>query len=385
MARRNRGSLCPMSPRERIGWVDALRVLACFMVVLSHCCDGFIAQFNADYNSFLTGTIIGSLVRPCVPLFAMMSGILLLPLGDNMTLSGFYRKRVGRILVPLIFWSMALPVLAYLYFTTIGAGTMNPAVDLGAYTTAGLGTRLWTWILNFNYDTTPLWYLYMLLGLYLIMPILSAWLKTASKKDIQTILFVWGLSLLVPYIKLFAPACGYLGNYGNMDIFGGCDWNVYTTFYYVSGFLGYLILAYYLKTYTLRWSSAVLTLMFIAGYAMTAGGYIWIQSQYPGDYAYLEIVWLFCGINVFMMTLPVFVGVQRLAPKVSPLMSRFASLTFGIYLCHFFFIMVSYDLFDIPSMPYVVRITLMSIVTFLVSALLTLLLKQSRFTSRLID
>lgn len=27
--------------RERIGWIDLLRVLACFLVVFSHCCDPF--------------------------------------------------------------------------------------------------------------------------------------------------------------------------------------------------------------------------------------------------------------------------------------------------------------------------------------------------------
>lgn len=31
---------------KRSGWVDLLRVVACAMVVLSYCCDGFVAQFG---------------------------------------------------------------------------------------------------------------------------------------------------------------------------------------------------------------------------------------------------------------------------------------------------------------------------------------------------
>ena len=64
---------------ERIGWVDLLRVLSCFLVVFAHCCDPFVAQFDQDRASFLTGAFSGSLVRSSVPMFVMMTGVLLLP------------------------------------------------------------------------------------------------------------------------------------------------------------------------------------------------------------------------------------------------------------------------------------------------------------------
>lgn len=372
----------------RVGWVDALRVLACFMVVMSHCCDGFVAQFDADRGAFLTGCMLGSALRPCVPLFVMMTGVLLLPLPETVTLGGFYRKRVGRIIPPLVFWSLALPPLAYCYFTGFGSESVNPSVDMSAYTPDGLTNRLWSWVLNFNFDTTPLWYLYMLLGLYLVMPVVGTWLASASRRDVLTFLKVWGVTLLLPYVRLFAPSVGYLGNYGNMDILGGCDWNAFSTFYYVSGFIGYIVLAYYLKRYPLRWSAAkaavALMPMFVVGYAITAGGYIWLQGRYPGDYAYLEIVWYFTGVNVFMMTLPIFIAIQRWAPAGSVWLNRMASLTFGIYLCHFIFVMVAYDVFDVAWLPYIVRIVCMAVSVFAVSAGVTWLLGRNRHTSVLV-
>ncbi len=376
------------SARPNIGWIDFLRILACFMVVTSHCCDGFVAQFDSDPQSFYVGVTLGSLMRACVPLFAMMTGVLLLPLPPSMTLSSFYRKRVGRIIPPLIFWSLVLPPVAYLYFTGWGSHTVNPSVDMSAYTPEGLTNRLWSWILNFNFDTTPLWYLYMLLGLYLIMPIIGSWLKEASQKDIRNFLYVWFITLFLPYLKLFAPAIGYLGNYGNLDILGGCDWNAFSTFYYVSGFVGYLVLAYYLKTYPLQWSASrlasVFVPMFVVGYAITAGGYVWMQKLHPGDYAYLEIIWFFTGINVWMMTVPVFVAVQKINFKSRRWMSVLASLTFGIYLCHFFFVMVAYDVFDMNALPAVVRIVLMAVSVFCVAAALTWLLSRGRLTRFLV-
>lgn len=95
--------------------------------------------------------------------------------------------------------------------------------------------KLYTFIFNFNFDTVPLWYLYMLIGLYLIMPIISGWLEKVSKKELKSFLGIWGISLIAPYVKMFAPALGYQGNYGNMGLWGVCDWNDYGTFYYFSG------------------------------------------------------------------------------------------------------------------------------------------------------
>lgn len=94
----------------------------------------------------------------------------------------------------------------------------------------------WNIDFNFNYDTTPLWYLYMLIGVYLFIPIIGVWLNTASAKDIRLFLVFWVISLMVPYIKMAAPLLGYTGNYDNAGIWGVCNWNEFGTFYYFSGF-----------------------------------------------------------------------------------------------------------------------------------------------------
>ena len=198
------------SRREHIGWVDLLRVLACFLVVFAHCCDPFVGQLDADRGAFLTGAFAGSLVRCSVPLFVMMTGVLLLPVGEGM--GAFYRRRIGRIVPPLLFWSLALPLLFFAYLHTFGAATQSPTVDPASYTVRQLVVRLYTFVFNFNYDTTPLWYLYMLVGLYLVMPVLGAWLRQASQRDLQLFLAVWGAALLLPYVEVAAPLLGYAGN-----------------------------------------------------------------------------------------------------------------------------------------------------------------------------
>lgn len=372
---------------ERIGWVDLLRVLSCFLVVFAHCCDPFVAQFDQDRASFLTGAFSGSLVRSSVPLFVMMTGVLLLPVQRGM--ADFYRKRIGRIIVPLIFWSIALPILFFVYLNYIQPHSANAALPADGFTPQATGVKLYTFIFNFNFDTTPLWYLYMLVGLYLILPILSAWLERATKREIRLFLWVWGATLLLPYLRMIAPMLGYAGNYGHMGLFGECDWNLYGTFYYVSGFIGYLVLAHYLVLYPPAWSwrktLCIVVPMFVMGYLITALGYVWFQKQYPGNYAYLEIVWYFTGINVFVMTYAVFVVIRKLNLKPSRWLANLASLTFGIYLCHFIFVHVAYDCFaEFGSMPYFLRIVCMACSAFVVSGVIVWVMKRWKVTRRLV-
>ena len=374
--------------RENIGWIDMLRILAAFLVVFAHCGDGFVAQFDSDRASFLTGVWAGSLMRPSVPLFVMMTAVLLLPLKASTDTIGFYRKRIGRIVVPLIFWSLMLPAVDFIYFHYVNPDTANPLIDTSAYTPATLLRRMYTCVFNFNADTVPLWYLYMLAGLYLVMPLINPWLERATRREIKIILALWGVTLLLPYLQMAAPFIGYEGNYGNMGLLGLCDWNPYGSLYYLSGFIGYILLAYYLTRWPLQWSlrklTAVMLPMFVAGYLITALGYLWFQEYFPGNYAYLEIVWYFCGINVLMMTFPVFALASRLSIKSRPWLSRMASLAFGVYLCHYPLTFITYDLFDIASWPYIARIAAMAITTFAVSLGVVRLLSLWAPTRRLI-
>lgn len=368
-----------LQPRQ--GWIDTLRIAACFMMVVSHCCDPFVAQFDANRAEFLTGALTGSLMRACVPLFVMMSGVLLLPV--RQVLGDFYRKRIGRILTGLVFWSLALPALYYLYLNHI-AQTASPCIAPGAFTWDATVPKFWTFLFNFTYDTTPLWYLYMLVGLYLIMPVLSAWLERASKRELHLLLGIWGFTLLMPYLRFFAPMLGYMGNGGNMGLLGVCDWNEFGTFHYVSGFVGYLLLAYYLvkfpPTWSLRKTLAICVPVFVIGYLITAFGYLTMQRLYPGNYVNLEVIWYFCGINVAMMTAALFVIVQKLGARERPWVARLAGATFGIYLCHFILVQVAYDLVGGWAIPAIARILIMAVGAFGASYVVVRLMDSFKFT-----
>jgi len=368
--------------REHIAWVDLARIVACFLVVVAHACDPFVAQLGINDSDFLWGAYIGSLVRPSVPLFVMISGVLLLP--TNMNMKDFYARRAKRLFVPFIFWSLVLPILNYLYFSS-GIQTPNPSIDLDSYTISNMINKMYTFIFNFNQDTTPMWYVYMLIGLYLFLPIMSAWLVQASKKDIQYFFGIWIVSLCLPYIALIGPYLGYQGD----GLLGVCTWNNFGLLYYFSGFLGYVVLAYYLKKYPLNWSIskrlAIGIPMYVIGYLVASLGYIYATRNFSGEWNLIEIPWYYYGINVFMMTFPVYILLQKIKVKQTTLLTKTASLTFGIFLCHFIFVQIGYDfVYTFIPAPAPVQLILTAIIGFLISMSIVWVLSLNRITRKVV-
>lgn len=375
-----------LKEQEHIGWVDILRILACFLVVLAHCCDPFVGRSDSNPAEFLSGAYWGSFVRCSVPLFVMISGVVLLPV--KMDMGSFYSRRMKRILIPLIGWSLVTPFLFWAYLA-IAPATLSPNIDMAQHTLPMAYKNALYFVFNFNYATTPLWYLYMLVGVYLFIPIIGAWLKTAEQKDIKLFLWIWGISMCIPYYQMLAPVFGYAGNFGNMGLLGICDWNPYGSLYYFSGFLGYIVLAHYLVRFPLNWSwirtLAVAIPLFLVGYAITSLGFVLTQKYFPGNYAKLEIVWYFSGINVFMMTFAVFILIQKIRMAPSPLISKIASLTFGVYLCHFLLVQAGYDVvYNLIPVPPYLQIPLIAVLAFSASLVVVWLLSKNRWTRKII-
>lgn len=221
-----------MKPTERIVFLDWLRVIACFMVMIVHACE---CIYSNDYTfSFPSNTakysvlFFQSIVRPtAVPLFLMASAFLLIPIKtDTFT---FFKKRFARVLIPLLVF---LPIYAALP-TLWGAQTCDDAVS-----------ELMHCYINFPVSGSHLWFVYMLLGLYLVMPIISPWLKNVGKKEELMFLGIWFFTCLFYRLRTF------LGN----EIFGECWWNPNAVFFYVSGAIGYIVLAHYIR-FQLQWSN----------------------------------------------------------------------------------------------------------------------------------
>ena len=102
----------------RIAYIDYLRVLACFLVMLVHASENFYGADSSvglasncsmllnGNNRFWVAFYDGFVGRTCVPLFMIASAFLLVPMKKGMGMLDFYKRRFARILPPWIFFSL---------------------------------------------------------------------------------------------------------------------------------------------------------------------------------------------------------------------------------------------------------------------------------------
>ena len=318
---------------QHIVWLDVVRFIAMFTVVCCHCTDPFNFYPGTAPNIGeikLWGAIYGSVLRPCVPLFVMITGALLLPVrGDAST---FYKKRIPRVFYPFLIWS----VLYNLFPWITGLLGLNPQIILDFFPYAGEEVMRQSFSVsleyilmipfNFSILAVHMWYIYLLIGLYLYLPVFSAWVEKASERAKLMFLLAWGVTLLLPYYYQF------VSNY----LWGTCSWNSFGMLYAFAGFNGYLLLGHYLKN--LEWSlKKTLTIgipMFAVGYAVTFLGFRHITALPEYTDEMLELFFTYCSLNVVMMTIPVFMLAKKVKVNSERMKKALANLTvcgFGIY------------------------------------------------------
>ena len=354
---------------QHIVWLDVVRFIAMFTVVCCHCTDPFNFYPGTAPNIGeikLWGAIYGSVLRPCVPLFVMITGALLLPVrGDTST---FYKKRIPRVFYPFLIWS----VLYNLFPWITGLLGLNPQIILDFFPYAGEEVMQQSFSVslkyilmipfNFSILAVHMWYIYLLIGLYLYLPVFSAWVEKASERAKLMFLLAWGVTLLLPYYYQFVY------NY----LWGTCSWNSFGMLYAFAGFNGYLLLGHYLKNleWSLKKTLAIGIPMFAVGYAVTFLGFRHITALPEYTDEMLELFFTYCSLNVVMMTIPVFMLAKKVKVNSERMKKALANLTvcgFGIYMIHYFFTGPSVVLMRAINMPIGLQIPVAAILAFAVS------------------
>lgn len=254
-----------LTTQKREVWIDWMRVAACFMVMVVHALEPFyiggegaLIRTEADV---WWAALFNSVVRMCVPLFIIASSYLLFPLHSSTR--EFFHKRIVRVLVPFAVWSL-----------------------IYAWQGGDFASNLYNLLFNFNYHAGHLWFVYMLFGIYLLIPMLSPWAARVGKRELQLYLLVCFLTTLLPLLRdrlsLEYPTV-ILGPDGIprqalYPLWGECSWNGYGLFYYFSGFIGYLLLGLYFRRFVIvrSWSRtlAVALPVGLAGFAIVMGGFL---------------------------------------------------------------------------------------------------------------
>ncbi len=339
--------------QRRIPYLDILRVIACMLVILIHTP---IRQYDTYYNTpSLAGAIYTVLVAVNCNLFFMITGALLLPVSKSG--SRFIKRRLSVVLPPLVIWTVI-----YL---------LEHAFLLHNFTPRLLASVL------FHPVEGLLWYVYVLLVIYVTLPLVSKCIGAIGKRGVEVLLVLWVLSSFIPYQHgVFIEASQYSHN-----MFGA-----------FANYYGYVLLGYYLHQYGLprfsRGNVAIWAFLLAFGIVVMPAFEFLVQGHFGISWQqHIDTITCDISINNIAMATLLFVAVRHLSPErydrqrhsVSaacwPLLSV---CTFGIYLSQMIVLrQIIWPLTEswLGSAPVVVDCLVSGVLAFIVCLLFVLVLR----------
>ena len=297
---------------KRILYLDQLRSLAIFCVIVGHVCTFF---GEGSYGNWMVSTTLISIVRIGVPLFLMVSGALLL--NREMDMKIFFKKRARNVVVPFICWTVIFSIFGLIYFK--------------GFTGYELSVKYFVDVLfGFKGVSTVSWFIWFLLGIYLLIPVLNSFILDKGFDGAKYLLFLIFLFSILFSVGFFTDEIT----------------NLFRTIYYFVYAIAYYILGYFIQNYKFDLSDEKLTvigfILFIFGAACN------FYSMYVLGYGNWGINKLdFFNIFVVIETVGVFLmfkyfNVKMISSRLKPLKETFlanlvvsySTCTFGIFFLH---------------------------------------------------
>lgn len=292
---------------SRVGWADALRVFAMLSVVMLHCAVLPIGTETPGDTRFWVMNLLDGGVRWGVPVFVMLSGAFLLDPKKEMT-TRQWLSHMGRVALLTVFWGAV-----YALYAARGA-------HLGLeWLLEGL-ISLVTGRLYYH-----LWFLPMLLGLYILLPILRAFVKGADRKTLWYAAVLWAVA--VPGLDVLFSIWPNIAGHG---------WFTALDLRHLYGYGGYFLFGYLLRTCEIRPKRA---------YCLYAAGALGLAVTWWTAYTASLKMGRFSGMlyanltpNVCATALAVFLLVRHLDIGKGPLWAKLSALSLGVFVLHPLFI-----------------------------------------------
>lgn len=323
------------TPLNRAIWAENLRAIATISVVLLHVAAPYLLA-EPSSNAWRMGNFFDSAVRFCVPIFVMLTGALMLD--RDLPIGAFFAKRFRRVFVPFLAWSGIY--IAY-HLWASGAASAPAAAEL-------LAQKI---LRGADYH---LWYIYMLLGLYLLLPLLSKAMRQFSEADLGYFLLIWAACLFVqPILERF---------HSPLDL------------RYFTGYAGYLVLGHFLKIKKHRLLDSALTgwALWLAGAAITFLGTEWLTAR-SGQFS--KTLYDYLTHNVALQAVGVFLVLKNTVFQ-SNWLKKVDADSYGIYLSHVLVLNILAPFAEPLALPTALLIPALALVCFGLSWALVWLLKK---------
>lgn len=331
--------------KERLTHLDILRAIATVAVITFHVGNG---------GGYASDTVVRSLYSIlngwCVPSFVMLTGILFLESGKDLCLKK-HGKRILRLLVTLLFWGFFYNILAIVI------------TDHG-FSMLALKDAL---VMTITADTLycyHFWYLYMVIGLYLLLPVLNAFLKCISDKEQLAVLHIVILfSLVIPTVQTLTDSSGSIWKSG---------------FIYFSGFVVYLLLGHRIERHPIKKPFFVIVLVTAAAWV---AGIVYLTLQ-RSPFAerlsgYLSVATAEIAVLVFCFCKRLTPYVDR-HPAICSVFAFMAKYSLPVYILHVIVVQMLRKLlgFDCSFAPLYISIPVLTVVVYVLSLLAGCILKR---------
>lgn len=308
-----------MAQRKHFGYISFIRIVAAMAVLFLHA-NGCFWRFSGTEPYWPGANVIESLFYFAVPLFYMVSAATLLDFYDRDTLGRFFAKRLIRVVLPFVAWSLIGVVEKLLLRQISPAGISLKYIGQG--------------ILNANI-VSIYWFFTPLFMIYLSLPLFAA-VEKSRRRQVFTYLAVVGfvLNQLVPFLKSLHPT----------------DWDIPYSLSTVSWALIWLPVGWLLHNCALkRWHKAVIYVLALLGLALHMGGTYRLSmsagqvvSTYKG---YQNVPSFLYAIGVFVLLKDV--GERLMAGRAARFINWLAGYSFPLYLMQFIL------LDTLPMLPFV--------------------------------
>ncbi|MCO5947493.1 acyltransferase [Mucilaginibacter flavidus] len=305
----------PEKPKNRFYYIDFLRALAIFAVIILHNSADAAGQYGKiPETDWLSAAFYNGLTRCCVPMFVLLSGALLLKPDRDVTIKELFRKRLPKLVIPLVVWSIIYE--AFQFYTDKGYGTFNLLSALKTFYQGPL-------VFHF-------WFLYMMIGIYLVYPIINTFIRAATKSQVQYFIAVWFITNCV---------CGIIGIATGLSI--AVELNFFT------GYIGYFVLGYYINNYI--FTAPQLKLIYAGcafAFVVSISGIILLQTF--RDKGFNEIIESDFTPDIPFALAGVFLLIKNRTFNLNPtwwqkLVTEISAESYGIYIVHVLFLRLLFD------------------------------------------
>ena len=244
-----------MNERAHVDYFDGLRIFAALCVIFMHTAAGPLrAGISTDWHLL---NVCTALAFTAVPLFFMMSGYLLMTSRKTADVSVLLRHRLPRLVVPLAGWT----VVAVLW-QMFQAHTLTPGA-------------VWTQLVAALHGPAMVhfWYLYTLIALYMLSPILYGGVQALGKPG-RLYLFALAAAVSVHTMLIVVlpdGAARYI------------DWDIFDKLKLFGGHLATFLLGYLLGSYEKKVPTWLLVLGAVGSLAVISVG-TWVLTARTGEF-----------------------------------------------------------------------------------------------------